>query len=142
LPAAPELDSVREIRTERQHSRARVLVVDDEVAVVRTIRRVLAKDHEVAAFHDPRDALALLESGKEFDLILCDLMMPYVTGQDLFARAVSIAPELADRFVFITGGATDPRAQSFLAELSNERLDKPFSAADLARLVGRCTSQS
>lgn len=117
--------------------RARILIVDDDVVVVNAMRRLLSREHDVVAFVDPRDALASLERGDPYDLVFCDLMMPYVTGQELFLRASAIDPSMAERFVFVTGGATDPSVSSFLAEVSNERLDKPFATPSLLRIARR-----
>jgi PAS domain S-box-containing protein len=117
--------------------RARILIVDDDVVVVNAMRRLLSREHDVVAFTDPRDALASLERGDLYDLVFCDLMMPYVTGQELYLSASALEPSLAGRFVFVTGGATDPAAASFLAEVSNERLDKPFATQSLLRIARR-----
>lgn len=117
--------------------RARILIVDDDVVVVNAMRRLLSREHDVVAYTDPRDALASLERGDLYDLVFCDLMMPYVTGQELYLSASALEPSLAGRFVFVTGGATDPAAASFLAEVSKERLDKPFATQSLLRIARR-----
>ena len=118
-------------------SRGRVLVVDDEPAILSALRRILAKEHEVVALSDGREALKLLESGARFDVVFCDLMMPHLDGPDLYARVRAIDPAFADRFVFITGGATESRSQAFLAQVPNERVDKPFSVQNLRGIVRR-----
>jgi PAS domain S-box-containing protein len=116
--------------------RARVLVVDDEPAVGLVIRRVLAK-HEVTVVTTAHDALALLEAGKCFDLILTDLMMPGVSGMELYGDLVRLYPNLASKIVFLTGGAFTPEANAFLDHVSNERMDKPFDAGKLRELTER-----
>src|SRR5882757_7138087 len=65
----------------------RVLVVDDEVAVGRTIQRLLGDRHEVVALAGGAEAIELLRSGAEFDVILCDMSMPEVTGIDVYVRS-------------------------------------------------------
>lgn len=117
--------------------RGRILVVDDDVVVLSSIRRLLAREHEVVTFADPREAAAALSRGDDFDLVLCDMMMPHVTGQQLYEKAVALDPRLAERFVFVTGGATDPFVASFLAEVPNERLEKPFASDSLLRIARR-----
>jgi PAS domain S-box-containing protein len=117
--------------------RARVLIVDDEPAVANSVRRLLTKEHDVTVFTDPREALAAMRATPAVDLILCDLMMPHLSGQDLYRQAGLIGADLQERFVFITGGATNPEVRAFLEQVSNERLEKPFSAENLLRMARR-----
>lgn len=117
--------------------RGRVLVVDDEMLVIRSIERTLAKEHDVVALVAAKDALALCRRGETFDLILCDMMMPDMTGMQLHRELTRIAPAQAERMLFLTGGAFTDEARQFLAETSNEQLDKPFTAANLRAIVRR-----
>ena len=82
-----------------------------------------------------KEALALCEAGEKFDLILCDLMMPIMTGVELHTELSRTAPDQAERMVFLTAGAFTPRARAFLDEVPNARLDKPFELATLRALV-------
>src|SRR6266478_1284363 len=77
----------------------RVLVIDDEVAVGRTIQRLLGDRHEVVALAGGAEAVALLGNGADFDVILCDMSMPEVTGIDVYVRSTEARPELANRFI-------------------------------------------
>ncbi len=115
--------------------RARVLVVDDEPLVGRGIRRVLGRDHEVVVVTDPREALERLAGGERFDLVLCDLLMPQMTGMELHHRLAQVAPQAADQLVFMTGGAFTPGAQAFLAAGPRAVLAKPFDEQLLRELV-------
>ena len=115
--------------------RPRVLAVDDDPLFLGTLRRVLAANHEVEAVASAREALDLLKRGERFDLILCDLMMPQMTGMDLFQEIVRLAPDLASRVVFLTGGAFSPRAQAFLERVPNARLEKPFCVREMQALI-------
>jgi PAS domain S-box-containing protein len=132
---APLLDG--EQPTQAGDDRARVMVIDDEPAVAHSLRRLLSKEHEVVLFFDAREALEALRSGPPFDLILSDLMMPHLSGPELYRLAGLIDSELQKRFVFISCGATNPDAHAFLDQVSNERLDKPFSAETLLRMARR-----
>lgn len=120
----------------------RVFVIDDQPGVLNTIRRILARAHHVTTFSDPRAALEALRSGAVVDVILCDVAMPHLSGPDLFRAVIERRPELNSRFVFVTGGAVEAEARKFLNECSNERIDKPFSAADILRTVRRYASSS
>ncbi|WP_375770579.1 ATP-binding protein [Archangium gephyra] len=117
--------------------RARILVVDDEPYVTRALQRSLSPDHEVATVNGARAALKLLDQGNRFDLILCDVMMPGMTGMDLYAELNRATPDQAQRVVFMTGGAFTPRALSFLQEVSNPKLSKPLDLRQLRALVSR-----
>ena len=119
----------------------RVLCVDDDVPLLRTLVRMLGRPYDVVGCHDPREAWALFESGQRFAVVFCDLMMPHLDGKELYGRVRDLDPEQATRFVFISGGVVRPDVQGFLAELPNERLEKPFSLDHLRavaqRYVGR-----
>jgi CheY-like chemotaxis protein len=114
----------------------RVLVVDDEVAVGRTIQRLLGDRHDVVVVTSGAEALDLLDAGQEFDVVLCDISMPEMTGIEIHARASSRNPDLADRFIFMTGGSFNARMQEFFDTSKNARIDKPFDLATLRTMVG------
>ncbi|MFL5344037.1 MAG: PAS domain S-box protein [Hyalangium sp.] len=122
--------------------RGRILVVDDEPNVTVSLRRALSTEHEVAMANSARDALAMLARERAFDVILCDVMMPGMTGMDLYAELEKTAPELAGRVVFMTGGAFTPRAVSFLQSVANPKLGKPLNLEELRMLVSRRVVES
>jgi signal transduction histidine kinase/CheY-like chemotaxis protein/sugar lactone lactonase YvrE len=118
-------------------ARGRVLVVDDDPLVSSAVRRTLARDHEVEVVVSSRQALELLSSPEgNYDVILCDLMMPEITGMDLHAQLEASSPERARRMVFITGGAYTQAARDFLERVSNPRVEKPFDPEKLRGQVG------
>ncbi|WP_225408710.1 PAS domain S-box protein [Stigmatella hybrida] len=117
--------------------RARVLVVDDEPNVTLALQRSLGSEHEVSAANSAADALRLLGQDACFDVILCDVMMPGMTGMDLYAEVGRVVPQMAERIIFMTGGAFTPRAQAFLRHVSNPKLDKPLNLEELRVLVNR-----
>jgi CheY-like chemotaxis protein len=116
--------------------RARVLVIDDEPLIARILQRGLSR-HEVTVAGQARDALARIERGETFDVILCDLMMPDLSGIDLHEYLARQHPGIAARVVFMTGGAFTSKARLFLSNVANERIDKPFSLAQVNQLVER-----
>ena len=112
-----------------------ILVVDDEPIVARAIQRALQGVFRVIAAHSAQQALDEIRGGAQFDVIICDLMMPMRTGMDLHADLAREAPSLAARMVFLTGGAFTPFATRFLAAIANPVLEKPFDARQLRALV-------
>ncbi|CAN5907291.1 response regulator [soil metagenome] len=115
--------------------RGTVLVVDDEEPLVQAIRKYLSHDHEVTACTSARTAQELLEGGARYDVILCDLMMPQITGMELYADVLRLDPSQANRMVFLTGGAFTASAREFLDSSTNIRLEKPFDLKELRKLV-------
>ncbi|HET7824917.1 MAG TPA: ATP-binding protein [Anaeromyxobacter sp.] len=115
--------------------RGRVLVVDDEPPLAQSLRRTLGRDHDVVAVSSGRAALDLIQRGDRFDVILCDLMMPEITGMDLAERLDREAPDAARRLVFMTGGAFTPRAREFLDDPARRHIEKPFDLAAMRALV-------
>ena len=114
---------------------SRILLIDDEPAVGRSLTMLLAPETEVVAVSRAEDALALLASGERFQVILCDLMMPEISGIELHAQLMRVAPECAEHIVFMTGGAFTPQAREFLTKLGRPHLEKPFSEAQLRRVI-------
>lgn len=115
--------------------RGRVLVVDDEPLITNAIGRSLALEHDVVLAAAAGEALSRVLSGERFDVILCDLMMPQMTGMDLHAALETHAPDQAARMVFLSGGAFTPAAHSFLDAVPNQRFEKPFDTRQLLALV-------
>jgi signal transduction histidine kinase len=115
--------------------RGHILVVDDEPMVATIVRRMLRDEHEVVIAHSGREAADRVQGGERFDLIICDLMMPQMTGMDLQAELAGIASDQAERMLFMTGGAFTPRARQFLDETRNPRIEKPIDVPNLLALV-------
>lgn len=133
--AASAVRAAQVTDAQTQSSGMRILVIDDEPLVCEGIKRAL-RNHEVMVTSSGRDAVQLCASG-EFDLVLCDVMMPDVSGMDVFSQVRRARPEVASRFVFMTGGAFTPSARAFLESVENEQIYKPFSLRDLRSLVAR-----
>jgi CheY-like chemotaxis protein len=115
--------------------RRKILLVDDERLVVAGIKRLLSGDHDVTAFSSAREALEGVTAGARFDVILCDLVMPEMTGMDLQRALLDLAPEQAARMIFMTGGAFTEESQRFLAEGTKNFLQKPFDFDHLRTLL-------
>ena len=117
--------------------RTHVLIVDDEPAVAHALARALRRDHDVRVALSGEEALAILAEGVAFDTLLCDLMMPGLTGMDLYEDLVRRAPALARAMIFMTGGAYTREARAFVDAIPAPLLDKPLDLAALRALLHR-----
>lgn len=115
-------------------ARGRILLVDDEPAIRTAISSIL-RHHEVVAVGSSTEAKATLLEDRSFDLIISDMMMPEMSGEDLHRWLVSVDEVLASRLIFITGGAFTPRARAYLAQTGIETIDKPFDVPVFVRIV-------
>jgi signal transduction histidine kinase/DNA-binding response OmpR family regulator len=130
-PVAPSQPLQRVAATRR----GRILVIDDEVAMCNVIRRMLSRRHEVHVTSRAVEALERIRAGETFDIILCDLMMPQMTGMELHAQLTPLGH--ADRIVFMSGGAFTPASRQFLDSVPNQRIEKPFDARHLEAIIER-----
>lgn len=115
--------------------RARVLVIDDDPGVGSAFRAMLEAHHEVTSVESGREALKILLGQDDFDVIFCDLVMPGLSGIDLYYALELNRPQKAARVVFMTGGVFTPEAESFLTRVRNRRIEKPFSLARIEQLL-------
>jgi signal transduction histidine kinase len=112
-----------------------VLVLDDEVVVGRALQRLLGAPCDVHVVEEGWRALGQVASGQRFDVILCDLMMPELSGPEFYEKLVRLAPEQAERVIFMTGGAFTEQSRAFLAHTGLPCLDKPIELHRLRTLM-------
>jgi two-component system cell cycle sensor histidine kinase/response regulator CckA len=126
----------QDLRWATGRRRGRVLVVDDDLEVGCTIKRLLEPDHEVTPVTHGREAIDRLLWGQLFDVILCNVMMPFMNGERVHREVVEqLGPEVAERIVFVTGGALSTASRTFLDTVDNGCLHKPFTRDELRTLV-------
>jgi PAS domain S-box-containing protein len=118
----------------------RVLVMDDDRAVGEALRQGLGH-HDVTVVGSAEAGLDAIKA-QNFDLILCDVMMPVLTGIDFYQRLAQADPEQLDRVVFITGGVLTDSARSFLDRHAVSCLEKPVSIEQLEAVVTRFADAS
>jgi signal transduction histidine kinase len=145
LPAAPP-GAMVELRSEAvalppSRVRYRILAIDDDPLVIKALKRVL-RGYHLTTTQGGREALDLLAREQPFHVILCDLMMPEMTGIDVYQRVKEREPGLERRIVFLTGGAFTEQARGFLATVPNLRLDKPFSPEGLDKVIRRAAGET
>ena len=123
---------------ERRH---RILLVDDEPLVLRSLKRIL-RPHTVVSARSGRGALEILEDTEPFDVILCDMMMPDLTGVDVYEALAADGRGFEERMVFLTGGAFTKRTEAFLERIPNRRLDKPVTPDRLRAAIDEVTERA
>jgi CheY-like chemotaxis protein len=98
------------------------------------LSRVLT-EHRVTAVTGASAALELLDSGAVFDVILSDLMMPEMSGVELYQALSSRFPEYTKKIVFVSGGAFTPATRQFLEHVGTKLVEKPFEPDFIRELV-------
>ncbi len=135
--AQPRPPAAQAAVTHAGTKKPRVLLIDDEPHLGVTLQTGLRDEAVLVAVRSGREAVRMLHRDQGFDLILCDLMMPDLTGMDVFEQVSRDIPALRDRFVFMTGGAVTERARQFLEQVPEKRLDKPFRLEQVEALLRR-----
>lgn len=121
--------------------RRRVLIVDDERMVGDSLARSLTDVADVTVMTEAWRVLEMLANGQRWDIILCDLLMPEMSGIDLYRETLRVAPDAAPSIVFMTAGVFTRHAQAFLESVSNPCLEKPFDIAKVRNLVTRSSTR-
>jgi len=114
--------------------RARLLIVDDEQSVGNVLARLLEASYDVVNASTGQEALKLL-ARSDFEVVLCDVMMPGMTGMEFYNRLKQEAPAVSRRVVFMTGGGLIPEVATFLSGVERPRLEKPFDFQELRRVL-------
>jgi two-component system, cell cycle sensor histidine kinase and response regulator CckA len=131
--APPAMASTKAPVTSSAHGR--VLIIDDESAILTMLVQLLGGDHQLVTAGSGEAARAIIERDQGFDVILCDLMMPGMSGMDLHAWTATHYPALARRLVFVTGGAFTPTASEYVTRVGNLRIDKPYETSLLKGII-------
>jgi CheY-like chemotaxis protein len=115
--------------------RGRVLVADDDVANRRALMQLLeAYGHEVVTAADGVEALERLAS-ERFDAVVVDLQMPRLGGRGVYEEVQRRTPEMARRFVFVTGDDVRAASHEFLRQVPQPTVRKPYEIDDLIAAV-------
>jgi DNA-binding NtrC family response regulator len=113
----------------------RILIVDDEPSMARSVEQILGEaGFEVMVAKDAEQALALLERN-QIDLIVSDLTMPRMDGQQFWQALRERHPELATRIIFSSGDSSSQRARAFLEDSRCAWVEKPFKSEELLHLI-------
>ncbi len=120
----------------------RLLVLEDDLEFAGILKTHLEHHgHSVATVPNGSEGLKLIMK-EDFDVIICDLMMPQVAGNMFYVAVEKSKPHLKNRFVFVTGFGSEPKVEQFLKECGQKHLWKPFSPADLLRAMDEVVRSS
>ncbi len=136
LPIADDVSSVLEADDESEEEppsprRPRILVVDDEPMMLRALERRLAREYDVACAVSGAQALERLSEEGDWDMVLCDVVMPGVDGAAVYRWIQTHRPQLLERTILMTGGAVTSESRRFLDETENLVLPKPLQVPQL-----------
>jgi signal transduction histidine kinase len=132
----PEQDPIAAVMAEaasQARRRLLVAVIDDEPALLLALRRWLSDEHDVVTFGDPVEAKEWLLYGPPPDVILCDVMMPVLSGRELYLEVTRAHPALHGRFVFVTGAIQSREVDELRAQHEVRTLEKPLDREALLR---------
>ncbi|MBC7741479.1 MAG: response regulator [Bdellovibrionaceae bacterium] len=120
---------------------SRILIVDDEFIFSSVLEEVLLDDHEVFTAESGTLALALVNQGQRFNVIISDIYMPSMGGIELYKAIKNIDPKQAERIIFVSAESSTASTQAFLKSIPNKKLVKPFKLKELRVLMNTFRAQ-
>jgi CheY-like chemotaxis protein len=118
-----------------QQSPASILIIEDDPDVLEVMKRALKRNgYDLVGVDDPKSALKLLEE-HSFNLIICDMSIPYMDGISFYHELRKRHHELAMRIMFTTGDPSSPKYREFFSNTHSSVLEKPFGLLDLLSMV-------
>lgn len=112
----------------------KILILDDEEILAKFIKLSLEPKNEVVVVGDGVDGIRQVQKS-DFDVILCDMMMPKLPGDQFYIAVERVKPHLCNRFIFMTGYTNDPKIAAFIARINGLMLHKPFKPADILEMI-------
>lgn len=112
----------------------KILILEDEETVSKFIRFALEPANSVVVVSNGVDGVKEIQNG-DFDVIICDMMMPKLPGDMFYSAVERIKPHLCSRFIFMTGFTDDEKIKAFIKRIDGLMLPKPFKAQDLLELI-------
>ncbi len=115
--------------------RPRILFIDDEKQLLHSFAEALEDLYDIVGAATGEAALDIIRLDDDFDVVICDVQIPGLDGIELYHEIKRIRPDLATRFVFLTGGAFTDRARNFLQTTTLPVLEKPLSPEQLSSFI-------
>ncbi len=128
-PSAPPV-----AKPTKEGGRQRILLIDDEPLLLKSLARMLQSHHDVVSATGGALGIETI-ANQDFDVIICDLMMPEVDGLHVYETLKERFPDLIDKLVYLSGGVFTDRMSSFLEGTKPRLLDKPVSRDDLLEVI-------
>lgn len=130
LPLPQHLANTKRPAAQERPAGRRVLVIDDDELVQRLVHDALSPENAVTIVQNGYEGMELLGQ-RTFDVVLCDLKMPGMRGNELYAEIQAAAPEYVERLIFISGDTSNIASYDFLGESGRPLLAKPFTPNEL-----------
>jgi DNA-binding response OmpR family regulator len=118
-----------------------ILVVDDDKQLASALQWILADENYLVDVAFDGDEALLKVKVHEYDAVICDVMMPRLRGDEFYVQTKKLRPNLADRFIFITGFAADSDIREFLSARRLKYLIKPFPIQELIGCVKKLLTE-
>ena len=112
-----------------------ILLVDDDKQLASALQWILADENFLVDVAHDGDEAILKVNTNPYDLVICDVMMPRIRGDEFYFKSLEVDPDLRRRFIFITGFAAEPRIGEFLTSQNLKYLVKPFPVQRLIKSV-------
>jgi CheY-like chemotaxis protein len=119
----------------RPMRRGKILIVDDEIAIIRSTRRILEREHDVLAARSGPEAIQVARSNPDLSVILLDVFMPGMSGPQVREELMRLDPALAERVIFISGGVADPSVAEYVDASGCPLLEKPLDIPMMYDLI-------
>ena len=113
----------------------RILVIDDDEIVLRLIQRCLGSEYALTTVTCGSEALDLLARQEPYDVVLCDLLLADMAGEQLYEELLDFHPAQARRMALMTSGRDLPEFRDFIRRFDGCLLAKPFEVSELRRTV-------
>jgi CheY-like chemotaxis protein len=111
----------------------RIFVIDSDPQTASVVESTFAREHEIVTTSSGFAAIERIAIGRAFDVILCDIEMPDLSGKEIYRRVLESAPQTAAKIVFLVSDAKAHRA--FLDSVQNHFVPRPVAAGPLRETI-------